>query len=146
MLVDALPSGHPFSRLMRHAGKRWAYHTSPRLQVDFSDHHSTIALRGLREAFNWADIMPRDRIIYLFSWLFTPVSLTASGCNLYSLLAYQLYSGNFGQKLGNFYRRDGCHQSIYQLHHCLACTFWRIWLNFCPASWKFRLFLRNKFR
>ena len=28
-LVDALPSGHPFSHLMQHAGKRWAYSTSP---------------------------------------------------------------------------------------------------------------------
>ena len=24
---NAVPSGHPFSRLMRHAGKRWAYST-----------------------------------------------------------------------------------------------------------------------
>jgi len=23
--VEVLPSGHPFSRLIRHAGKRWAY-------------------------------------------------------------------------------------------------------------------------
>ena len=29
--VDALPSGHPFSRFIRHAGKQWAYPT-PRSQ------------------------------------------------------------------------------------------------------------------
>ena len=27
-LIDALPSEHPFSRLIRHAGIRWAYSTS----------------------------------------------------------------------------------------------------------------------
>ena len=30
-LIDALPSGHPFNRIIRHAGIRWAYST-PHLQ------------------------------------------------------------------------------------------------------------------
>ena len=30
-LVDALPSGHPFSRLIRNGGKRWA-HCTPHLR------------------------------------------------------------------------------------------------------------------
>ena len=30
-LMDALPSGHPFSRLVRHAGEWWVY-SIPRLQ------------------------------------------------------------------------------------------------------------------
>ena len=55
--VDALPSGHPFSRLIRHAGKWWAY-SIPRQQGDKHYYWSLLLLvfKHMFLTFSWKNI------------------------------------------------------------------------------------------